>query len=93
MYENKIKDDEIIGQRVRVKSCDAAPHGFNPNCVCHLKGKVITIDRRKIELPLRRHPIAPLYHIIGMTQCVRRSQVALLRYQYDPAEIPARGRT
>jgi hypothetical protein len=69
--------DEIIGKKVRVKGCEAREHGNNDGCVCHLKGKTVTITKRYST------PFAgtPSYYIKGMTQRVRRSEVVLLRNQ------------
>jgi hypothetical protein len=69
--------DEIIGKKVRIESCEAREHGDNDGCVCHLKGKVVTIEK-KYYTP---YVGTPSYHIEGMTLRVRRSEVVLLRKQ------------
>lgn len=71
----KEKGDEIIGKQVRVKACEAREHGDNDGCVCHLKGKIVTIDRRYKQI----FAGTPSYHIRGMEHRVRRSEVTLLR--------------
>lgn len=69
--------DEIIGKKVRVKSCEAREHGDNDGCVCHLIGKVVKVTK-KYNTP---YVGTPSYHLKGMTQRVRRSEVVLLRDQ------------
>lgn len=77
----KDKDDEIIGKRVRIKNnCEAREHGDNEGCVCHLKGHVVHIAKR-YETPFAG---TPSYHIQGMKQRVRRSEVILLENQETP---------
>jgi hypothetical protein len=80
MLKDEKKDDEIIGKRVRVKGCEAREHGDNEGCVCHLIRKVVEIEKR-YETPFVG---TPSYHIRGMTQRVRRSEVVLLRNQTTP---------
>lgn len=77
LKDEKENDDEIIGKRVRVKACEAREHGDNEGCVCHLIGKVVEIKKR-YETPCVG---TPSYHIRGMTQRVRRSEVVLLKDQ------------
>ncbi len=76
----KERDDEIISKHVRVKACEALEHGDNVGCVCHLIGKVVKIKKR-YNAPLAG---TPSYHIKGMNQRVRRSEVTLLRDQSTP---------
>ena len=73
----KEKSDEIIGKKVRVKKCEAAEHGDNEGCVCHLIGQVVKIKSRY------KTPFAGTasYHIVGMVQRVRRAEVVLLKDQ------------
>jgi len=71
------KDDEIIGKKVRVKSCEARKHGDNEGCVCYLIGKVVKITKR-YETPFVG---TPSYHLKGRKQRVRRSEVVLLKVQ------------
>ena len=73
-------DDEMIGMRVRVKACEAAEHGDNEGCVCHLVGKVVKIKKR-YKTP---YVGTASYHIKGMSQRVRRSEVVLLQNQSTP---------
>lgn len=76
----KVKDDEIIGKRVRVKSCEAREHGDNEGCVCHLIGSIVEINKRYKSI----FAGTPSYHIKGMKHTVRRSEVVLLRNQSTP---------
>ena len=74
------KDDIIVGKRVRVKSCEAKEHGDNEGCVCHLKGKVVEIEKRYETIFVG----TASYHIKGVKERVRRSEVTLLRDQTTP---------
>lgn len=77
----KDKEDEIIGKRVRIKDkCEAREHGNNEGCICHLKWHVVQIAKR-YETPFVG---TPSYHIKGMEQRVRRSEVILLKDQSTP---------
>jgi hypothetical protein len=76
----RVRGDEIIGKKVRVKSCEALEHGDNDGCVCHLIGRVVKIDRRYDAC----FAGTSSYHIKGATQRVRRSEVILLRNQATP---------
>jgi hypothetical protein len=78
----KEKDDEIIGKRVRVKECQAAEHGDNVGCVCHLVGKVVEVKKRYKSF----FAGTPSYHIKGMSHRVRREEVTLLRDQTTPID-------
>lgn len=71
----KERGDEIIGRRVRVKSCEAAGHGNNPGCVCDLIGKTVTIEKKYNRIYVG----TPSYHIKGSDKTVRRSEVVLPR--------------
>ena len=74
------KGSGIVGKRVRIKSCEAREHGDNPGCVCHLMGHVVEIDRPYDS----GFAGTPSYHIKGVVQRVRRSEVVLLRDQSTP---------
>ena len=80
----KERNDEIIGKRVRIKVCEARNHGDNNGCVCHLIGKVVEIKER-YETSWAG---TASYHIKGMTQRVRRSEVTLLKDQSTPLTTP-----
>lgn len=73
----KEPNDEIIGKKVRVKSCEAREHGDNEGCVCHLIGQVVKVTRR-YKTPFVG---TPSYHLKGIKQRVRRSEVVLLKDQ------------
>ncbi len=61
----------IIGREVRIIGCEAKEHGDNPGCVCHLRGSTQRIEK------LYDTPFAgtPTYHLAGMKQRVRLSEV------------------
>lgn len=73
-------DDEIIGKKVRVKECQAREHGDNEGCVCHLKGKIVEVEKRYKSFSAG----TPSYHLKGKTERVRRAEVILLRDQSQP---------
>jgi hypothetical protein len=75
MYNDS--DDEIIGKKVRVKSCEARIHGDNYGCVCNLVGKVVKVNK-KYKTPFVG---TVSYQLEGSKQRVRRSEVALLKNQ------------
>lgn len=68
-------DDEIVGKKVRIKSCEARIHGNNHACVCHLIGRIVTITRR---YHAALHSEIASYFMRGYKQRVRRSEVELL---------------
>jgi hypothetical protein len=71
----KERSDEIIGRRVRVKSCEAREHGNNSGCVCSLIGQMVTIESKYKAL----FAGTASYHIKGSDKRVRRSEVVLPR--------------
>jgi hypothetical protein len=79
----KEKGDEIIGKRVRVKTCEARNHGNNSGCVCGLIGEIVTIGKK-----YDTHGFCgvPSYHIKGSDKTVRRGEVVLLRVKNGPVE-------
>ena len=67
----KDPEDEIIGEKVVIKDCQAREHGDNPGCVCGLRGFEVEIEKR-YETP---YAGTPSYHIKGSDKRVRRSEV------------------
>lgn len=74
----RLPGDEIIGKRVRIDKCVANSHGKNQLCVCHLVGKIVTIERRYRVA----YASVPTYHIQHEDRRVTRAQVTLLRNQF-----------
>ena len=71
------RGDEIIGQTVRVKRCEAREHGCNSQCVCDFVGDEVVIKEKydRNEAPMTK----PSYHIWGSDKRVLRSEVVLPR--------------
>ena len=71
----KERGDEIIGKRVKIKTCEAKKHGDNPGCVCDLIGKIVTIEKKYDTM----FAGTPSYHIKNSDKTVRRTEVVLPR--------------
>lgn len=71
--------DEIIGKKVRIKSCEAKEHGDNDGCVCELIGQVHRISKKYESMFVG----TASYHLSGRYRykTVRRREVILLRDQ------------